>query len=244
MFGFLVGTILFLLSFFQIIYSSYLWPFLLPFLVKIHKKRVAPSVNLVIYGLWSFIILIIGILTLLNFFVSDYGAFLRGILNRLDNDIISLIILLLSSMIAGNIIRICVFKWVTKQRTHYPKEVNEALKMLDDLEQSLDNASFWLVRDHIEKVILAQPNKFADLIRRGTPLRVWIFSAIANTAGDLVESGNYHIYRGTINPLGPGFDLLKLFDMAIDELVKMKVLKEERAKEEKRAIRENIKNVG
>jgi len=52
------------------------------------------------------------------------------------------------------------------------------------------------------------------------------------------------MYRGVLNPLGEGPDLLKLFDAAIDELTKIGALDTKRAKIEKEAIRENMKSVG
>ena len=67
---------------------------------------------------------------------------------------------------------------------------------------------------------------------------------ILNISGDMVESGQHHIYRGVINPMGPGQNLLKIFDSAMDELVKLGDTDKENAETQKKAIRENIKNVG
>jgi hypothetical protein len=67
---------------------------------------------------------------------------------------------------------------------------------------------------------------------------------IANTSGDMAESGQYHIYRGVLNPMGPGEDLLKIFDSAMDELVKLGDMDEKNAQEQKEAIRKNIQGVG
>lgn len=44
--------------------------------------------------------------------------------------------------------------------------------------------------------------------------------------------------------MGPGNELLNIFDKVIDELSKMGALEIEKAKQEKEAVRENIKNVG
>jgi len=90
-----------------------------------------------------------------------------------------------------------------------PKEVKVALDILNKADQIFDSPKFQLVRNHIEKAILAQPDKFVDIIQKGTSPHKWIYIAIANTAGDLVESGNYHIYRGVLNPLGPVMNCLK-----------------------------------
>ena len=67
---------------------------------------------------------------------------------------------------------------------------------------------------------------------------------IANTSGDMVESGQYHIYRGVLNPMGPGEDLLNIFDSAMDELVKLGDIDEKNAQVQKEALRKNIQGVG
>lgn len=116
LFGFLVGIILFVLTFFQIIFSSYLWPFLLPIVRNIYKKPstllilAPPEVNPFIYGISFFIIIALGGLTILNFFISDYGYFLIKIEEFLNNNYKIPVILLAGSMILGNLIRIYVMK--------------------------------------------------------------------------------------------------------------------------------------
>lgn len=59
-----------------------------------------------------------------------------------------------------------------------------------------------------------------------------------------MESGYYHIYRGVLNPLGIGKDLLSLFDMAVDRLLEEGAISEKEAKTQKSGIRKNIKGVG
>ena len=116
LFGFLIGIIIFALTLFQIIFSSYLWPFLLPSVMNIHKKPstllllVPPKVNPFIYGIWSFIIIALGGLTILNFFISDYGYLLIKIEELSNNNYKTPIILLAGSMILGNLIRIYIMK--------------------------------------------------------------------------------------------------------------------------------------
>ena len=140
----------------------------------------------------------------------------------------------------------------------YPtKEVKIALGILDEIEYGFCNRDyqltrghverndvFQLVRGHIEKILFARPDVFSEKIRQGASPRHWIYRIIANIAGDFVESGNYHIYRGVLNPMKPGEELVEIFDMAIDKLVEIKVLDIEQAKKEKGALRENIKSVG
>lgn len=116
LFGFLIGIIIFVLTLFQIIFSSYLWPFLLPSLINIYKKPstllilTPPGVNPFIYGIWSFIIISLGGLTILNFFISDYGYLLIKIEEILNNNYKMPLILLAGSMILGNLIRIYIMK--------------------------------------------------------------------------------------------------------------------------------------
>ena len=124
------------------------------------------------------------------------------------------------------------------------KEVKAALGILDEASCTFDNPAFQMVRDQIEKIIMSRPDEFTNLVKKGTSPRQWVYSIIANITGDLVESGKYHLTRGVLNPVGPGEDLLRLFDAAVDELVGANTIDDKNAKEQKSAIRENIKSVG
>lgn len=138
-----------------------------------------------------------------------------------------------------------------------PKEVKIALDILDEAECEFRNRDYQLTRGHIErnkvfklvrslieKILFAHSDEFSEKIQQGASPRHWVYRTIANIAGDLVESGNYHIYKGVINPMEPGEELVEIFDMAVDKLVEMRVLDTEQAKKEKGALRENIKSVG
>jgi len=125
-----------------------------------------------------------------------------------------------------------------------PKEIKEALGILEEAECEFSSKDFNLIKGHIKKILHSHPDKFVEMIKQGETPRQWVYSTISNIAGDLVESGNYHIYRGVINPAGIGNELLKIYNKAIDKLVEIKVLDNERAKKEKAALQENIKSVG
>jgi len=144
-------------------------------------------------------------------------------------------------------------------RLNAPKEVLGALGVLDEIACNrvssqgiaIKSAQFWsetegfqIVRGMVERVIAAHPHDFARVIQEGTSVREWVWTAIANTSGDLVESGEYHFYRGELNPLGPGEYLLRLFDTALEELVTMGVMNQDYANEQKAALRKRIKEVG
>jgi len=122
------------------------------------------------------------------------------------------------------------------------KEVKEALGILEEASKEFGSGVFDLVKENVEKSILSNTEQFLDVVRKGRSVRKCVYSIIANTAADLVESGHYHIYRGILT--GPGEDLLKIFDAAIDELVRLGDIDLERAKKEKAAVRENIEAMG
>ncbi len=124
------------------------------------------------------------------------------------------------------------------------KEVKEAIEILEEAHQKFGSRGFDLVKEYVEKLILSDNKQFIDAIRKGHSARKYVYSMIANVSGDMVESGHYHIYRGVLNPMGPGEDLLKIFDSAMDELVKLGDTDKQNAEKQKEAVRENIQNVG
>lgn len=130
------------------------------------------------------------------------------------------------------------------KRVFPPKEIKDVLDTLNEIEAEFDNSGFQLVKRHIKNAIRITPDAVIDGIKQLKSSREWVYSWVVNIAGDLVESGQYHLYRGIINPMGPGNELLKIYNKAIDKLVEMKVLDSERAEKEKSALQENIKSVG
>ena len=95
-------------------------------------------------------------------------------------------------------------------------------------------------------MLLSKPGDFVQALKEneGRTPREWVISQIGNVAGNLLVSGHYHIYRGVLNPLGPGPDLLKMFDETYDELVQMKSLNPEYAKKQKEVLRQNLQDEG
>lgn len=124
------------------------------------------------------------------------------------------------------------------------KEVKEALRILEEASQQFGSGGFNLVKAHVKNSILSNTEQFINTVRKGRTVRKYVYSMIANVSGDMVESGQYHIYRGVLSPTGPGEDLLKVFDSAMDELVRLGDTDTKHAEEEKEATRKNIQNVG
>lgn len=104
------------------------------------------------------------------------------------------------------------------KKTFSPKEVRAALGVLDEAACRFDTNAFESMHCIIEKILLSKPDDFVSLIKQsGHTPREWVYSQISNIAGDMLESGQHHIYRGTLNPIGPGNVLLQMFDVCYDD---------------------------
>jgi hypothetical protein len=145
-------------------------------------------------------------------------------------------------MAVGNLARSICLKRLLNTESKPPQEIEGALEILDEAEHMLNSPGFQTVRSIIERMLHEHPDKFAEITSGDIHPRQWVLTTIANVTGDLVESGEYHVYRGVL--MDHGKELLKLFDAVVDELIKMKVIDSHDGKEQKAAIRENIKTVG
>jgi hypothetical protein len=122
------------------------------------------------------------------------------------------------------------------------KEVKAAIGILDELNLSFDTDSFNAIRKRIEEQILHNSSQFTDLIRNGTNPRVWVLSSFVNLAGDSLESGVFHLYRGVLNDEGKEY--LKSFNYLIDELVVLREIDQETAKIQKETMLDLIRLAG
>lgn len=147
-------------------------------------------------------------------------------------------------MLAGGILQVIIAFGGEIKKSFSKKEVKEALGILEEASQKFGSGGFDLVKEHVEKSILSDTEQFMDVVRKGRSVRKYVYSMIANVSGDMVESGHYHIYRGILNPMGPGEDLLKIFDSAMDELVELGDTDKKNAEEQKEAVRKNMENMG
>lgn len=147
-------------------------------------------------------------------------------------------------MLFGGILQVFIVFGKEISKSFSEKEVKEAIGILEEASKKNGSGGFELVKEQVEKSILSDPKQFIDVVRKGRSVRKYVYSMIANVSGDMVESGYYHIYRGVLNPMGPGEDLLRIFDSAMDELVELGDTDKGNAEEQKEAIRKNMKNMG
>lgn len=122
MFGIFWGIVGALMIFFQIIYISVLWVFLVPH-VKATIKSIGGvmfrTVNMQVYRLWSVIPVSILVLGIINFFVSDYKDVSNYIIETIGATLF--LTILISVIIVGNLIRIIVLRGINKE----PKDTNK-----------------------------------------------------------------------------------------------------------------------
>jgi len=120
LFGFVNGIIVGLLAFFQIIFSSFLWPFLVPGLIRDNRKndlkfiqsRREPSKLL--YGGWTYLMLGLLILTIINFFIGNYSSLTDRILELIDGNYKIVVVYVVIGIVAGNLLRIITMKLLTR----------------------------------------------------------------------------------------------------------------------------------
>jgi len=89
MFGVIAGIVMTLLCFFQLVYCTILWIFSIPSLIKMHRSTYnysMPKVNPFIYGSFSFLIITLVVLTIINFFVSPYASQLEILKESIGNN--------------------------------------------------------------------------------------------------------------------------------------------------------------
>lgn len=114
MFGIIGGIIVALLCYFQVVYSAGLWVFSLPGLINMHKSfdnLEIPKVNPLVYGGFSFLVIIVEILTVINFFVSPY----KFTWELMGDNLLIPILIFLGILVIGNIGRVAVMSKLMKK---------------------------------------------------------------------------------------------------------------------------------
>lgn len=69
-------------------------------------------------------------------------------------------------------------------------------------------------------------------------------SLLANTCFDLIASGNYHVYTGTLNPMKCGFRMMNVYVKCMDYAVETKELTKEEKEEQISMLKEQMSWVG
>ncbi len=133
---------------------------------------------------------------------------------------------------------------VNARRLLAPKEVKVALDALDQIGKEMSNHAFDTVKSRIEDEFLKNPRPVSYEAKKGVSPYNQVCFAMANLAGDLLESGEYHMHRGVLNPLGDGLALLDLYKFALAKLVQNRMITQAEADSNYSDLITNIKSVG
>ena len=110
MFGIAAGVVVAGLCFLQVIYSAGLWVFLVPGLVNMYRNLSIPTVNRLVYGGFSYLVMLTGVLVVANFFVSPYGSMWELI----GQNIWTPVLILGGVLIVSNVARLIVLSRMVK----------------------------------------------------------------------------------------------------------------------------------
>jgi hypothetical protein len=134
-----------------------------------------------------------------------------------------------------------------------PKEISDCLAALEQVrplfskvrpaDSVLLNADLVLTRVESAVVSLAWRKKLIELTKseRNVPRDV-ILSLVVQESKSLLETGQYHIWRGALNE--EGFGIKATFDIALDELVKSGAIDDAGAKKQRAEVANAIASVG
>lgn len=137
----------------------------------------------------------------------------------------------------------------TSPRSHTESDIVEEIgekiaDILDDFETKFSPELFTSLREQIEADALRDKEQIIKDVQAGIDVRQIICATIANVAGDELESGRHHMYRGTFNPMKQGDYYYRLYLYAIEKLVSIGYLTDQKAAEEKNAMRKIIQGIG
>ncbi len=124
------------------------------------------------------------------------------------------------------------------------KEIKAIDQILGEVGNKFNQEAFSSIKSVIHEAISAEPTQFKNAIRESKSLNQYVYTIITNIAGNEVESGRHHLYRGVLNPLGLGKEYLHIYKSCLNELVNLNAVNKNQAEEELNALLENIKTVG
>jgi len=128
-------------------------------------------------------------------------------------------------------------------RIFLPQEVKEGLKVLNELEPEF-NKDFWIVKDYIVRMCKAHTQETKQMILQIGNARIWALDRILSVTKNLLGSGEYHLYRGIISPMGAGFGLINIFETALTKLIDNNKITERNAQLIRESLDQEIKQAG
>jgi len=121
-------------------------------------------------------------------------------------------------------------------------EMQNCLQEVKNVQEELNNIAFDEIKDEIIKQIKEKDKIVYSIKKEDISPRTLVFLIITNVIQSILSTGQYHVYRGTLNIIGT--ELLKIWDYAVNQLEKSGFHSPQAAEEDRKWIREQIKNVG
>ncbi len=132
----------------------------------------------------------------------------------------------------------------TSEALNNEPEIKLILDALNGIKNEFSNYFYFeTISEYTVKRILANKLQIVTIMKREniSPRRI-AYSWLNNVAGDLLESGDYHVHRGVLTPIGEEY--LRIFDKTTDYLIAEKAFDSKYAQQHKQNIRERVKLVG
>ena len=111
--------------------------------------------------------------------------------------------------------------FLPSKKEKVPLWYKKSLKALESIKEKFSDAVFdeYFYNQLKEKIKSAKRNvDYAKYFESHT-VREWLYAEINNIAGDMIESGEHHIYRGLLSPLGKR--ILWYYNKSLAKLVKL-----------------------
>jgi hypothetical protein len=120
------------------------------------------------------------------------------------------------------------------------KEVEETCQEIES--EILDNLAAPEIKSTAIKKAKDKKKTIASINEDGLTPQLLAHILITNAIQELIGSGQYHVYRGTLNAVGNA--LVESWDYSVDQLEKLGRYSSEEAAEDKSWLRNEIKNMG
>jgi regulator of sigma D len=128
------------------------------------------------------------------------------------------------------------------------KEIQECLRQFEALESEFNKSpQAFFATDHVvheaKRILLERQADTVQFLKSGRgDARTAALLIFRRTAGELVSSGHFHIYRGMLSQIGQG--LLAIFDYAESEMVKSGYTEAATSEQNRARVRKHIQEVG
>jgi hypothetical protein len=123
------------------------------------------------------------------------------------------------------------------------KEIKECLDILQESGHILSGIGFEDIKNKVESNLLKDKKEIAKIISQdGISPHEIVYFGINNNVREMLESGQYHVYRGVLNFMGNYF--LNAFCISMDELVKMGAVSKDDGEEYKSIVKDNMNQMG